>query len=63
MFPTPAAAALAEWETVPNAHVRVVAVEYRDADHAVVLTDTDPPHLVRIYCERTDDGWSAGDHD
>jgi hypothetical protein len=48
----------------PNAHVHVVSVEYRDEDHAVVVTDTDPPYLVRMYCERTEDGWiCTGDHD
>jgi hypothetical protein len=64
MFPTPAAAALAEWENVPNAHVQVIAVELRDADHAVVVTDTDPPHVVRLYCERNEYGWvCTGDLD
>lgn len=63
MFPTPAAAAMAEREKLPNAHVQVVSVEYTDDDHAVVVTDTDPPYLVRLYCERTEDGWvCTGDH-
>ena len=54
---------MAEWEKLPNAHVHVVSVEYRDADHAEVVTDTDPPQIVRLYCERHDEGWvCTGDH-
>jgi len=64
MFPTPEAAASAEWEKLPGAHVHVLSVEYRDDDHVVVVTDADVPYLVRIYCERSEDGWlCTGDHD
>jgi len=56
-FPTPEAAALAQWDSLPQARARVISVEYEDDDHSIVLTDTEPSHLMWNQCERTSEGW------
>ena len=62
-YPTPEQAALAEWDSLPGAEVRVIRVDYEDDDHAVVITDTVPSHPMWNHCERTSDGWVfTGDH-
>ena len=56
-YPTPEGAALAEWNAYPEAQARVISVEYTDADHAIVVIDTDPSHPECNNCERTECGW------
>jgi hypothetical protein len=56
-FSTPDDAAMAEWDAYPDALARVVRVEYRNENHAVVVTDTVPSHPMYNYCERVDGGW------
>ncbi len=48
---------MAEWDAYPEAEARVVRVEYRDEDHAVVITDTMPSHPMYNNCERQSSGW------
>jgi hypothetical protein len=55
--PTPEAAALAEFEDIPQAQARVVSVEYLSDDEAVVVTDTLPSHRMSNHCFRSPDGW------
>jgi hypothetical protein len=54
-YRTPEEAALAEWP--PSAGARVIRVEDRTDDHAVVITDTDPSHPYRNQCRKTPAGW------
>jgi hypothetical protein len=62
-YSTPEEAVLAEWQSIPQANVRVVSVEYEDDDHATVVTDTEPSHPMWNQCVRTPVGWEfMGDH-
>jgi hypothetical protein len=56
-YPTPEAAALAEWDAYPQAEAKVLSVEYAGEDDAVVITDTVPSHPMWNYCVRTAGGW------
>ncbi len=56
-YRTPEDAALAEWEDHPEAAARVISVDYRDDNNAVVVTDTVPSHPIWNYCLRTPNGW------
>jgi hypothetical protein len=56
-FGSPEDAVMAGWLAYPQAEARVVSVEYRDEDHAVVVTDTVPSHPMWNYCERREGGW------
>jgi hypothetical protein len=54
---TAEAAALAQWiAEVPEARARVVRVEYFDDETAMVYLDTDPSHLLDVYCVRDANG-------
>ncbi len=56
-YPSSEDAALAEWEDYPKAAARIITVEYRDENNAVVVTDTVPSHRMWNYCVRTPNGW------
>ena len=56
------AAAATSPVALTTSEARVISVEYHDADHAVVVTDTVPSHLMWNYLFRTADGWVFG-HD
>lgn len=58
---TPEEAVLAEWDRYPNANARIVEVRYKDADHAVVVTETDPSYPMWNYVCRTIAGWVLTD--
>ena len=56
-YATPERAVLAEWDDYPEAEARVISIEYRDDNSAVVVTDTVPSHPMWNYCVRTRHGW------
>jgi hypothetical protein len=56
-YPTPEAAALAEWADLPQAEARLISVKYQGTTRAVVVTDTWPSHPLWNYVTRTADGW------
>jgi hypothetical protein len=53
---TPEEAALLGWADTPGARPRVVRVEHKDENTAVVIIDTDPHHLEYVQCVRGTDG-------
>jgi hypothetical protein len=56
-YATPEEAALAQWDSYPQAEARVIKVHYVDADHAIVATDTVPSHPMNNQILLTSEGW------
>jgi len=53
---TPEEIALHGWADYPEAHVRIVRLEWESDDAVYVITDTEPHHLEYVYCVRGPDG-------
>jgi hypothetical protein len=54
-FPTPEEAVLGSFS--PAARARVLRVERLNDSFVHVIIDTEPSHMMRVYCERFDGYW------